>query len=266
MCYIFIIIHVCASWIFFEGLLLLFLYILGSYEAAIYNAVSETGTPQAELMKLPNAKIGFSKAMSAGWILVDKTGGAPLVKRKIESIVDTVQQHLSNVAAGNCLQITDDLKQEYKKRKLIQEVVVKSFLLKKGPQFSVSLPKFEADLTADMITSGNWKNLNFKDYNFNALGVPLEYGCLHPLLKIRAEFRQIFLEMGFSEMPTNNYIESSFWNFDALFQPQQHPARDAHDTFFIADPKTSSNFPESYLEKVKRVHSVGGYGSQGWVF
>ena len=37
----------------------------------------------------------------------------------------------------------------------------------------------------------------------------------------------------FSEMPTNNFIESSFWNFDALFQPQQHPARDAHDTFFL---------------------------------
>ena len=35
-------------------------------------------------------------------------------------------------------------------------------------------------------------------------------------------------------MPTNNFIESSFWNFDSLFQPQQHPARDAHDTFFIA--------------------------------
>lgn len=36
------------------------------------------------------------------------------------------------------------------------------------------------------------------------------------------------------EMPTNNFVESSFWNFDALFQPQQHPARDAHDTFFIS--------------------------------
>ena len=35
-------------------------------------------------------------------------------------------------------------------------------------------------------------------------------------------------------MPTNNFVESSFWNFDALFQPQQHPARDAHDTFFLS--------------------------------
>lgn len=34
-------------------------------------------------------------------------------------------------------------------------------------------------------------------------------------------------------MPTDNFIESSFWNFDALFQPQQHPARDQHDTFFL---------------------------------
>ena len=43
--------------------------------------------------------------------------------------------------------------------------------------------------------------------------------------QVRAEYRQIFLEMGFTEMPTNNFVESSFWNFDALFQPQQHPAR-----------------------------------------
>jgi phenylalanyl-tRNA synthetase alpha chain len=50
---------------------------------------------------------------------------------------------------------------------------------------------------------------------------------------VRTQFRKIFTQMGFTEMPTNNYVESSFWNFDALFQPQQHPARDAHDTFFL---------------------------------
>jgi phenylalanyl-tRNA synthetase alpha chain len=55
-------------------------------------------------------------------------------------------------------------------------------------------------------------------------------------LKVRAQYREKFLEMGFTEMPTNQFVESSFWNFDALFQPQKHPARDAHDTFFLADP------------------------------
>lgn len=48
----------------------------------------------------------------------------------------------------------------------------------------------------------------------------------------------------FTEMPTNNYVESSFWNFDALFQPQQHPARDAHDTFFVSGILSQHNILE----------------------
>lgn len=81
--------------------------------------------------------------------------------------------------------------------------------------------------------SGEWSTATFKKYNFDAVGVPPAGGHLHPLMKVRQEFREIFFEMGFEEMPTNCFAESSFWNFDALFQPQQHPARDAHDTFFL---------------------------------
>jgi len=46
--------------------------------------------------------------------------------------------------------------------------------------------------------------------------------------------------MGFEEMETNKYVENSFWNFDSLFQPQAHPARDAHDTFFVSHPAAST--------------------------
>jgi phenylalanyl-tRNA synthetase alpha chain len=49
-------------------------------------------------------------------------------------------------------------------------------------------------------------------------------GNFHPLLKVRAEFRRILMEMGFEEMPTSKWVESSFWNFDALFQPQVESA------------------------------------------
>ncbi|KAJ8960652.1 hypothetical protein NQ318_013945 [Aromia moschata] len=230
---------------------------LKNHEANIYNAVPESGVIQMDLMKLPNAKIGFSKAMSAGWIQVDKTAAPPLVKRKALTIVDIVQEHLKKIALGDSSKLSDKDKQEYKKRKLIQEVTIKSFNLTKGSDFKVTLDKLETDLTTEMLTSGHWQNLKFKEYNFGALGTFLECGYLHPLLKI-------FLEMGFSEMPTNNYIENSFWNFDTLFQPQQHPARDAHDTFFISDPKLSTKFPQDYLERVKKVHSKGGYGSQGY--
>ena len=77
---------------------------------------------------------------------------------------------------------------------------------------------------------------------------------MHPLLKVREEFRLIFFEMGyagpyyplafalfsppvltsFAEMPTSSYVESSFWCFDTLFVPQQHPARDLQDTFYLS--------------------------------
>lgn len=88
------------------------------------------------------------------------------------------------------------------------------------------------------------------------------------------------------------YVETGFWNFDALFVPQQHPARDLQDTFYIADPpvadkprpdpveKTekladgsipnpkSQDHPsqdyEKYWHSIKEVHEKGKYGSIGY--
>ncbi|KAF3425631.1 hypothetical protein E2986_09989 [Frieseomelitta varia] len=232
----------------------------GSHEAAVYNAIPDDGMPQSKIMQsVPFAKVGFSKALQAGWIVIDKSSGTPIVKKKVSSITDITQKDLKDLAS-----LTDRLKNEYKKRKLIQEIVIKFVQLEKGPNFTTTIEKQETELTADLLANGAWKDKKFKPYNFDALGATLEVGHLHPLLKVRSEFRKIFLEMGFTEMPTNNFVESSFWNFDALFQPQQHPARDAHDTFFIAEPSRSTNFPMEYMEKVKKVHSEGGYGSLGY--
>ena len=72
------------------------------------------------------------------------------------------------------------------------------------------------------------------------------------------------MEMGFEEMPTNKWVESSFWNFDALFQPQSHPARDAHDTFFMKSPMYANSVPTEYYELVKNTHENGGFGSIGY--
>ncbi|KYM79418.1 putative phenylalanyl-tRNA synthetase alpha chain [Atta colombica] len=232
----------------------------GSHEAAVYNAIPDEGISQAKLIKSsPYAKVGFSKAMVIGWIGLDKSGNIPTVRKKVPSIIDSLQIHLKNLT-----NVPENLKAEYKKRKLLQEVMIKIMHLEKGPNFSTKIEKLETDLTSNLLVNGAWKDKKFKPYNFDALGASLQIGHLHPLLKVRHEFRKIFLEMGFTEMPSNNYIESSFWNFDALFQPQQHPARDAHDTFFISEPCLSTKFPMEYLERVRTVHSKGAYGSQGY--
>ena len=67
-------------------------------------------------------------------------------------------------------------------------------------------------------------------------------------------------------MPTNTFVESSFWNFDALFVPQQHPARDLQDTFYLSSPSHATNSPPDaeYLKRVGQVHQEGDYGSIGY--
>ena len=191
----------------------------GSHEAVVFSNVPVEGINQKDLMSKCGAsgKIGFSKAMSNGWILIDKANGG-LVKRKVDSIEDAVKSKLQLLQKGDESSLDAATKTDYKKRKLVEEVTEKIYVLRKGPNFSTSIKKIPTELTAEMIQSGSWRTTQFKDYNLNSLGVEPSSGCLHPLLKVRAEYRQIFLEMGFTEMPTNNYVESSFWNFDALFQ------------------------------------------------
>jgi len=67
------------------------------------------------------------------------------------------------------------------------------------------------------------------------------------------------LEMGFVEIK-GQIVQSSFWNFDALFQPQDHPAREMQDTFYL---DSLAEIPD-YV-KVKEMHERGGdVGSTGW--
>ena len=128
--------------------------------------------------------------------------------------------------------------------------------------------KFSNELTFDLLINDKWETLNFSKYNYNTFGKKVPNGALHRLLCVRSQIREIFLEQGFEEMPTNNFVESSFWNFDALFQPQQHPSREAHDTFFLSYPAKANTekFHPEYFQKVKEIHENGGYGSVGWKY
>jgi len=237
----------------------------GSLEARLFHSISSEGTALEQLKKsFDGFSIAFGKASSKKWVALDKASG--VLKKNTENIVDDVQKDLEKLKLGEKLpQKTLD---DYKKRKLIEKRVEKYYEISKGPAFSLETQKLATDLTSEMIANGTWSQQGFKAYNFAAKGLMPESGHLHPLMKVRSEFRQIFLEMGFSEMPTNNFVESSFWNFDALFQPQQHPARDAHDTFFVSQPAQCNKemIPADYMEAVKEMHSNGGSGSIGYQY
>ena len=82
-----------------------------------------------------------------------------------------------------------------KRRKLITLVTRKSLHVTKGTAYSPIRIKKAADLTKEMLDSGTWATTPFKPYNFLTLGEKVGGGYLHPLLKVRAEFRKPSLRL-----------------------------------------------------------------------
>lgn len=147
------------------------------------------------------------------------------------------------------------------RRKLFEVKTLNYYQPRRGARFAPTLAVQRADLTAEDLATEAWRDAaQFKSMNLAALGRETAAGGLHPLMKVRSAFRQILLEMGFEEMRTDRFVENSFWNFDALFQPQQHPARDAQDTFFLRTPAATEFVDEelkAYVAAVGEVHERG---------
>ena len=75
----------------------------------------------------------------------------------------------------------------------------------------------------------------------------------HPLKDTIDEIREIFVTLGFSEI-IGNMTQSSFWNFDALFTPQDHPARELQDTFYLDNISAKKIATPEQIRKVSDSH------------
>lgn len=122
-------------------------------------------------------------------------------------------------------------------------------------------------LTHQQLKDGEWKNLEYRPYDINAEAPTVFPGKEHPLRRIIEEIREIFLNLGFTES-NRPVLDSAFWNFDSLFQPQDHAAREMQDTFYVKNPLTC-DLPddENLVAKTANVHENGGdTGSLGWQY
>ncbi|MBT3836398.1 phenylalanine--tRNA ligase subunit alpha [Candidatus Woesearchaeota archaeon] len=117
-------------------------------------------------------------------------------------------------------------------------------------------------LTPGMLKTGSWKDKNFRAYDVE-INVPEKSGGRrHPYNESLNIIRNAFLEMGFQEME-GPWIETSFWNMDAMWIPQDHPAREVQDTFYL---DKEGKLPEdtTLIENVKQAHENGlNTGSTG---
>ena len=146
-----------------------------------------------------------------------------------------------------------------------KEEVSRVFVLSKsGKEFDIE--KIDVDLigevTPEMLQTGGWKDKKFQRYSTETNVEPIDYSTLHPLTRFTEEIRSIFLQMGFTEIE-GDYVESAFWNMDVLFIPQDHPARELQDTFYLSEPASFMINDKELLEEVSNIHKNGGDTGSG---
>ena len=131
-------------------------------------------------------------------------------------------------------------------------------------RMGVELKEEVAQLTPSLLATGKWRKVEIRPYDVNAFAPSVYPGKRHPLARYIDRVRQIFLRMGFVEM-TGDFVQPSFWVYDALFQPQDHPARDMLDTFHLEGAGTMRLPDDLLVSRISEVHRSGGdTGSAGW--
>ncbi len=224
-------------------------------ETQLLSAIQQ-GMKFADLQKHPAFKIGFGQLRKKNLIRVDGTS---------VTIIDGAATE-GDEAALQYPQFGEPRTKELIKRGLLQESETVRYIIAITPE-GLALAKKGLDLreetgtlTREQIISGEWKNLNLRKYDVTKLPRKAYPGKIHPYQRIIAEMREILLDMGFTEL-YGSIVQQSYWNFDALFQPQDHPAREMQDTFYLGE---TLPLPEGY-ERVKAMHESGGEtSSTGW--
>lgn len=221
--------------------------------------------------------IGLSYMKKNRWIAQSKATGDNKVFLIEEKYPETeLEQFLKIFQEKNTLNYSHLSKKEkdfvdlLNKRQLIKKekkTLRLIFLTDKGKKIDwseIEELQLISKLTSDMITSGSWNEYELKPFDVTKQGPLLKGGKIHPVINMINEIREIFLSMGFTEI-RGPIIESAFFNFDALFQPQDHPARELHDTFYLDNPKVANLPKEKHVKAVKATHEKGGdSGSTGW--
>ncbi len=201
-------------------------------------------------------------SLSAGKIILNASREELAKKSLEEQLIDILPKEESLLQPEMHLAL-----ENLKKRKDIVEISRKSLptftLTETGKRIAgkeINLGLLE-ELTPEVIKSWS-KGKKFRKYDLS-LPVPKIYGGKRHFVNQAVEYgKKIWLDLGFKEM-SGNMADSSLWIFDSLFTPQDHPARDMQDTFFIKGVK--SRLPaKEIVEGIKKAHTSGVGGSLGW--
>lgn len=228
----------------------------------------ESGFPLEELKKNPLARIGIGWMRKKGWIeisggMVHKTGKAE--PGRDERVLTEIAGATAGKSGADGSSIDREAVRDLLKRGVVSVQAVEVHQIRATDEGYLAAEHLDfreetGTLSREQIISGEWKTLPLRRYNIGTRPKKIFPGKIHPYQRLLAQMRQILLEMGFTEI-YGGLVQSAFWNFDALFQPQDHPAREMQDTFYLAEKMP---LPQGF-ERVKEMHEHGGTtSSTGW--
>jgi len=122
-----------------------------------------------------------------------------------------------------------------------------------------------SSLTGEMIVSGEWERVKLRSYNVSSPVPSVQPGKYHPYLRFLRMVKRKLVALGFREV-VGPLVEPAFINCDCLFMPQDHPAREIHDLYYLKEPaKTSLAEWGEVVDRVAKTHENGWKtGSRGW--
>lgn len=226
-----------------------------------------------------NISIGLLRRQSFIEVKKDQTLNFKITDLGLNHLSEgSIQMDILNKASENVdlLSLSKDEEKVYKdlnKRGLIKEdkKVLRSVIIsEKGleaTKLKIELKEEISLLTSQMLIDGSWKNKSFRKYNLTDEAETPIIGKKQPYFQILDKVRQQLLQLGFKEMEDPGLIELEYYNFDVLYQPQNHPARTWTDTYHLKEPEHGEIENKDSISKIKSAHETGGKTlSIGWKY
>ncbi len=214
----------------------------------------------------------FGRAKGSGWVTVG--GGPPPVVRladpkgaeSLRSLLRSISDGLreSNLTREQAVMVSDLLRRGALKKVESRSTSVE--IADSGRESLSSSPGADLidRLTPEALASGSWRGKSLRPIDVEAKAPHFYPGRRHPVRDFIREVREAYISMGFTELYGNS-VYPAFWNFDALFIPQDHPGREMQDTFYLAGLSDARLSRTGVVANVAATHERGWKtGSRGW--
>ena len=245
------------------------------------NLLKSLPESMSDISKHPSAAISIGWAKKNNWIkinqgtveITDEGKKALSEKSDIENALAEIDEkgnsNLSKILLTRKL-IEEGVAKPVEQPKRVNPIVAlfrklfKKKTLEANEKEEITEIKEIAQLTPEMIKSGLWKSVPFKNYDIYSPAPSVYPGKKQHYVQFIEEIKDRLVGLGFVEMH-GPLVETSFWNCDALFMPQDHPARGVHDVLILKKPTQGILPDQNLVAKVKATHEGGWVtGSTGW--